>query len=250
MLQEGLSANIRTGDNVENHVRVIASGNTGWLFVNGGYEAELDMSGLVESGSVSLIGAWFRGDEHPGSFTRYADFTVRSLRGVYGPRDGSIPHDPDDDGIIDTHPTFTSLADGIIEARFINPYSLQEGGWSSGFLFRNSAFNVFHIVGIEGRGKWYHHLRTGDVDPATQLAGNFSSHISTSPAGSNHIRLIAMGGEGWLFINGVYVDRLDLSGLLEEGHVSGVGSYYIDHGIAGKSTEFEKLTIWSVGDAR
>ena len=96
VLQEGLSANIRTGDNVENHVRVIASGNTGWLFVNGGYEAELDMSGLVESGSVSLIGAWFQGDEHPGSFTRYADFTVRSLRGVYGPRDGSIPHDPDD----------------------------------------------------------------------------------------------------------------------------------------------------------
>ena len=74
------------GGDVENHVRVIASGDTGWLFVNGGYEAELDLSGLVESGSVSLTGAWFRGHEHPGSSSRYADFTVRTLRRVYGPR--------------------------------------------------------------------------------------------------------------------------------------------------------------------
>ena len=42
LVQEGISANIRTGRDVENHVHVIASGDTGWLFVNGGYEAELD----------------------------------------------------------------------------------------------------------------------------------------------------------------------------------------------------------------
>ena len=67
LVQEGISANIRTGRDVENHVRVIASGDTGWLFVNGGYEAELDLSGLVESGSVSLTGAWFRGTSTPGA---------------------------------------------------------------------------------------------------------------------------------------------------------------------------------------
>ena len=133
LVQEGISSNIRTGQDAENHVRVIVSGDTGWLFVNGGYEAELDLSGLVESGSVSLTGAWFRGDEHPGSSTRYADFTVRPFRNAYGPRDGTIAHDPDD-GFIDTHRTSTTLADGIIEARFLNPYSTQEGDWSSGFI--------------------------------------------------------------------------------------------------------------------
>ena len=51
LVQEGISSNIRTGQDAENHVRVIVSGDTGWLFVNGGYEAELDLSGLVESGS-------------------------------------------------------------------------------------------------------------------------------------------------------------------------------------------------------
>ena len=59
-----------------------------------------------------------------------------------------------------------------------------------------------------------------------------------------------MGGEGWLFINGVYVDRLDLSGGLEAGTVSAVGSYFAGHGIAGKSTRFEGFTIWSAGDTR
>ena len=248
LVQEGISANIRTGRDVENHVRVIASGDTGWLFVNGGYEAELDLSGLVESGSVSLTGAWFRGHEHPGSSTHYADFTVRTLRRVYGPRDGSIDHDPDD-GYIDTYWAIT-LGDGIVEARFLNPYSTQEGKWSSGFQFRHGAFNEFHTLIVVDDGRWHHYLRTGDVYSEPRLAGETSPHISTSPAGSNHIRIITLGGEGWLFINGAYADRLDLSGGLEAGDVSAIGSFFTGDGIAGKSTRFEDFTIWSAGDTR
>ncbi len=249
LVQDGISTNIRTGQNVENHVRVIASGNVGWLFINGHYEAELDLSGLIQSGSSNLIGAWFEGDEHPGHFTRYSDFTVRALRRVYEPRDGSIDHDPDD-GSIDVHRTSTSLADGIIETRFFNPYSRTEGNWSNGFLFRSNAYNVFHAIIVNEDGWWAHRLRTGDVDSTQHLAENSSSHISTSPSGSNHIRIIALGGEGWLFINGNYVDKLDLSGHLEAGRVSAVGSYFTGDGIAGKSTRFEDFTIWSADGTR
>ena len=247
LVQEGTSANIRTGTDAKNHVRVIASGSAGWLFVNGTYEAELDLSGLVESGSANLVGAWFSGDEHSGHSTHYSGFTVRALRKVYGPRDGSIDHDPDD-GLIDVHRTSTSLADGVIEARFFNPYSAQEGNWSSGFLFRSGTFNVFHLIIVYVEGRWFHYLRTGDADSTPRLAGNNSSHISTSPSGSNHIRVIALGEEGWLFINGAYVDKLDLSGLLEGGDVSAVGSYFKSDGVSGKSTRFEDLAIWSVGN--
>ena len=159
--------------------------------MNGTYEAELDLSGLVESGSANLVGAWFSGDEHSGHSTHYSGFTVRALRKVYGPRDGSIDHDPDD-GLIDVHRTSTSLADGVIEARFFNPYSEQEGNWSSGFLFRSGTFNVFHLIIVYVDGRWFHYLRTGDADSTQRLAGNNSSHISTSPSGSNHIRVIAL----------------------------------------------------------
>ena len=242
-IQERTSSNIRTGRDVENHVRVVASGNKGWLFINGIYEAELDLSGLTDSGSVGLIGAWFDEDELPGHTTPFSGFTVRPLEGKYGPTDGALDHDPES-GSIDEHDTLTLLVDGIVETRFFNPYSAQEGPWSSGFLIRNSGVEEFHAIVITDAGWWYHDLRTGDADSTQELAEDFSSDISTSPSGSNHIRIIALGGEGWLFINGSYVDKLDLTGWLEEGGVSAVASYFEGDGIAGRSTRFEGLTIW------
>ena len=247
MLQTGSSPAIRTGRDVKNHVRVIASGDTGWLFVNGGYEAELNLSSSTDSGSVALLGSVFKGDELAGGSTPFSDFTVRPLRKAYGPRDGTVEHDPDD-GFIDVHRTYTSLADGIIEARFFNPYSPEVGSWSSGFLVRQGVVNEFHAVVVHSYGRWFHGVRTGDVD-TEKLADSTSAHISTNPSESNHIRIIALGAEGWLFINGAYVDMLDLSGRLEAGRVSAVGVYFTGHGIAGKSTRFEDLTIWSIGGA-
>ena len=244
--QVGFSASIRTGENERNHVRVIASGSAGWLFVNGDYIAELDLSGLVESGSVALVGAFFDSDELEGLSTPYTNFTVRTLRRVFGPRDGVIDHDPND-GRIDAHKTSASLADGILEARFFNPYSVQEGDWSSGFLFRAGASSEFHVVGVGESGRWFHRLRTGDSNTTKRLADKASTHIATDQSGSNHVRVIVLGAEGWLFINGVYVDRLDLSGLLGVGEVSAIGSYFAGDGIVGKSTRFEGLTIRSTG---
>ena len=243
IVQTDFSSNIRKDLNSENHVRVVAQGERGWLFINGVYEVELDLSGLTASGTVTL---YAQGDEGTAS-TRFAGFTVRPLRKAYGPRDGTIDHNPDD-GLIDTHRTSTSLADGIIEARLFNPYSTRDGDWSSGFLLRLTDTFEFQAVVIDDNGRWHHRLRTGDVDSTERLASGFSPHISTNPSGSNHIRIIALDGEGWLFINGEYVDKLDLSGGLEEGRVYAVGSYFTGHGIAGKSTRFKDFTIWSAGE--
>ena len=132
MVRRDSSSAINTRGTATNHVRVVAAGGAGWLFVNDTYVAELDLSGLTASGSLRLLGAWFDGDETAGGVTPFQNFAVRPLGKVYGPTDGSIEHA--DDGFIDVHRTFTSMADGIIEARFFNPYSAQEGSWSSGFL--------------------------------------------------------------------------------------------------------------------
>ena len=248
VIRQGQSSAIRTNGIATNHIRVVALDDAGWLFINGNYESDLDLSGLTDSGSIRLLGAWFQGDEMAGGSTPYSDFTVRALRKEYGPRDGSIEHDPDD-GFIDDHETSASLADGIIEARFLNPYSAQEGSWSSGFLIRDGTFNEFHAVVFNDSGRWYHGLRTGDAENEREMARGTSSHISTSSSGSNHVRIIAIGGEGWLFVNGALVSKLDLSGLLEAGTVSAVGSYFSGHGIAGEATTFEGLTIWSADGA-
>ncbi len=102
-VQIGFSCNIATGRNAQNHVRVIALGDRGWLFINGDYGAELDLSGVVGSGTVSLIGVWFDGHEHPGSHTVYRGFVVRPVDLVHDPEDGGIRQGGSDE--INLYPT-------------------------------------------------------------------------------------------------------------------------------------------------
>ena len=245
LVRRGTSSAIETHGTPRNHVRVVAAGVQGWLFVNGTFVAELDLGGSTDSGDVRLLGAWFDNDETTGGVTPFQQFSVRPLGTVHGPADGSIAHR--DDGFIDMHRISTSMADGIIEARFFNPYSPREGSWSSGFMFRRGVANEFHAVIIDHTGHWYQRSRTGDLDSAVAVAEDASRHIDTSSSGSNHLRIVAIGREGWLFINGALVAKLELARLLEAGTVSAVSGYFSGHGIPGRSTRFEGLTIRSVG---
>ena len=243
----GFSAAIATGAYGSNHIRVIAIGGEGVLFVNGEFVATLDLSGLTNTGDVSAVAGYFTGDGVAGKSTQFEDFIVRPIHSIgdFGPVDGAIEHDPAS-GRIDTYQTNVSLADGIIEARFFNPYSPQTGSWSSGFLFRwarSSPDNTFHIVVIRQDGRWYHYLRTGDVSNEQLRGRGFSAAIAPGAYDSNHIRVVAIGEEGALFVNGEFVATLDLSGLTSAGPVSVVGAYWKADGVAGRSTQFEDLKI-------
>ena len=239
-IHDGFSTSINTGRGATNHVRVIAVGETGFLFFNGEFEAELDLSGVTRSGESQLLISSTTGT----SATRYSGFTVRPIQRAYGPRSASIKHNPGD-GFIDDHETNISLTDGIIEARFFNPYGSGQGYWSSGFLLRDNGDDKFHVVIVLGEGRWIHRLRSGDTATEQRLADHYSHLISTTSSDSNYFRVIILGDEGWLFINGNYVDKLDLSGWQQRGSVSAIGSYFADDGLAGYSTRFENFTIWS-----
>ena len=229
-----------------NHVRVIALEDVGWLFINGNYIAELDLSRGPETGDAVVIGAWFRGHAYAVETTGFIGFTVRSLQTVYGPEEGVIPHNSAD-GTIDVHRSTARLADAIVEARFTNPYPAAQGGWSPGFLLRSSEANAGHFIGITNGGYWYHHVGTGTIESREQLQYKLSSRIDTSPAGSNLLRVIALGDEGWLFINGVYVAALDLSEWPRSGRIMAMANYYSGDGIAGKATGFDAFVVRSMG---
>ena len=225
---------------------MIALGGTGYLFVNGSYVSDLDLSRLNGPGSIGLLGAWFIRDELAGRSTQYSEFTIRPLRKAYGPRDGSIEHDPED-SLIDAHESDAGIADGIIDVAFSNP----DGDWSYGILLRNSAYNTFHAIIVSKYGyqrNWHHIQSSGTVEDRRQLAVDSSVHIDAGKDDGNHMRIIAMGPEGTLFINGRYVATLNLSGLTDAGHVSTVGAYW--GAIAGKATDFEGFTIWSADGKR
>ena len=244
----GFSAAIGTGPFDSNFIRIIAIGGEGTLFVNGQFVAALDLGGLLDAGGVSALASYYPGDGVAGESTQFEGFRTRSIRPTslvaFGPEDGVIGHDLED-GLIDVYGADASLADGIIEARFFNPYAAHAGSWSSGFLFRltrSSPDNTFHAVVVTGAGRWRHDLRVGDGQHQ-RVGGGFSSAIATGEFDSNQIQVVAIGGDGALFVNGQFVAALDLSGLMGAGSVSAVAAYYTGDGVAGESTRFEDFRI-------
>ena len=75
----GYSEHIDASGDGSNFIRVVADGDDGTLSVNGHHVADLDLSGLTESGSVSALGAYFIGHGIEGKSTRFTDFTIRTL---------------------------------------------------------------------------------------------------------------------------------------------------------------------------
>ena len=239
------SMQINTEPLGSNHMQIVAKGTEGWLFINGGFVGSLDLSGLTADGDIHAVGSFFRNDAISGKSTRFEEFTIRSMRKVYGPRDGNIRHETHETGFIDDHETYKSVADGIFEARFHNPYASWQGDWSSGFIIRSNGEGSFHAIVVEEGGYWVHRLRTGDAGASHELATRHSSLISTTPNNDNQIRVVALGDTGWLFINDAYIASLDLSGLTNRGRVSAVTNFFTGDGLAGYSTRFEDFTIWS-----
>ena len=55
-----------------------------------------------------------------------------------------------------------------------------------------------------------------------------------------------MGDDGWLFINGAFIAKLNLSGMAKFGGVELLGNYFTGDGIPGKFTRFADFTIHAV----
>ena len=242
-VQDGFSSNIRTGRNAENNVRVIMLDDRGWLFINGGFEAELDLGEITNAGSVMVMTGWFSGHEYQGASTLYRDFSVRPIELEHAPEDGAIEHN--EDAGVDTHRSRAWMTDGIIEARFFNPFFVQERHWSSGFFFRNSRDGAHGVI-ISGSPSWFHGLWKGDDWEV--LGRERDNRIATARGNANLLLVIAIGERGYLFINNSYVSNLDLSGLVKTGGVSAVTAFYTGHGIDGVSTQFERFAVWAIGE--
>ena len=118
--------------------------------MNGEFVATLDLSGLLDAGRVSAIAGYFS-DEVAGKSTQFEEFKITPIQsapaGGLGPVDGSIEHK--DDGQIDVYAANVSLADGIIEAQFFNPYSSHSDG-ATGLY----SADIFHTVVVTQAGRW------------------------------------------------------------------------------------------------
>ena len=169
---------------------------------------------------------------------------------IFGPVDGEIEHRIHDTGFIDVYyAPRVSMENGIVEARFFNPYSSTVGKWNNGFIFRAVSSN-FHVVFITENGYYYHYLRKEGQEDDTRLAGRHISEINTGRGENNHIRIVADGKEGKLYINRQYVANLQLQGHVEAGGLYAVATYFNSAGVDGYSTQFRDFTIWPISALR
>jgi serine/threonine protein kinase len=76
---EGDIVNLNLGENESNRIRLIAWGNSGYLFVNDSYIATLDISDNQDSGDIEAMSAYYFDHEIEGEVTRFSDFTIIPL---------------------------------------------------------------------------------------------------------------------------------------------------------------------------
>jgi serine/threonine protein kinase len=91
-IHEGSISNLDTQAGGSNLLRVIASGDKGWLYVNDEFISELDLS-LMPEGYIQVITGHFNDGEINGYSTKYQNFTVWSIQPPPGgpPPEGTAP---------------------------------------------------------------------------------------------------------------------------------------------------------------
>ena len=234
-ISSGRLKTFETHNGGSNHLWVAAVGERGYLFANGDFIAALDLSAVIGAGDVSVVTGAYTGNERAGAVTRYEDFAVTALNKRYGPADGRLVKEP---GSIGVHRSGVWTRDVIVEAEYISPSGTD---WDYGFLIRHPEYNRLEVIGISGDGRWFHHaLDIGDSE-YTDMASGSLGDSGARVLNRNHLLIMALENVGLLFVNGVYVARLDLSHNQDYGDVSAMGDFYLSHR---GSPEFENFNVW------
>ena len=158
----------------------------------------------------------------------------------FGPTSGEFRHDPSD-GFIKTEYANVSIADMMVEATFVNPYSAASNTWDYGFIFRQEHTGpAIHVVVTSDR-RWYLAWReTSDADNQ-RVGGGTIPTFDASDGGRNHLRVVAIKERGWLFVNGEFVSTLDLSSVTGAGDVAVITGAFEGNEVAGAVTRFENF---------
>ena len=168
---------------------------------------------------------------------------------VFGPQDGSLPHQVENKSI-EAQSASVDLRDFVVEARFLNPYSVAsssatEGPWDYGFVLRHEKENVQYRFVIKSNKTWVFLNNTGNPDGEILAEGQLPD-LDVSKGGSNLIKLVFEGSKGWFYLNDVLITELDCSARTNSGDIYIVTGFFDGDETAGASTEYKGFTIWSI----
>jgi hypothetical protein len=74
-------------------------------------------------------------------------------------------------------------------------------------------------------------------------SGNIGGSFDITTRGNNRLRLVAVGGRGWLFVNGRQAGLLDLGTSGDAGDVVVATGFFAGDELEGAATAFEDFTV-------
>ena len=235
-ISSGRLTGFDTSGGGQNILWIAVFDDRGLLFVNGEFVATLDLSSISARGDVAVITGAYRGDERAGAVTRFEDFQIFALDKGYGPANGTLRKEP---GFVAEHDSGVRTRDLVARTQCDSP---QGRSWDCGFIFRAPERRRLEIVGITGRGTWFHNTRNAGDDDYTNVADGRVSDFGATLTGTNELILIAIDDAGLFFVNGNFVARLDLSHNRDYGAVSMMGDFFLDHQ---GSPSFSDFNVWT-----
>jgi hypothetical protein len=247
---DGTSVLIASGDassfkpSEPNTLFLLAYGDEGIFYLNGGYVTTLDLSARMTRGDFAVATGFFEGTENGGVTTEYADFEVRALSRVFGPEDGSLPHDDDDS--IEYAQCGINEQNFVAAADFYVPYGTRVADWDAGMLFRDNSgggiSDEYRLV-FASDGYWAVIARS---DESNYLADGTTNAVRTGAEDMNRLMLLAEDDFGIFFINGELISSFKLPESAQPGDIAVATGFYPDSEVAGSATAYRNFTVWAI----
>jgi len=158
---------------------------------------------------------------------------------IFGPRDGLLVHDGD--GLLETSHSTVAVRSFEAEVRIANPYSLSDGEWVQGLVFRSEGGDYHYRLMLYPDKTWRLVLNTGSLSGKVISEGDIPE-FDTQFAKTNLVSLVVKDDTGWLFVNDFFLGEFDVSAIY-------VGSVYVaifEGELPGQMTSFRDFTVWQL----
>ncbi len=234
---------LNTDEDDSNRLEVMVLGEVGYFFINGRYADTFTLPDSLNSGDIAIGTGFYSSGMQEGAETRYSDYAVWPLDTLSEPQSGVLDHLDDD--LIKQEYAEGETADFIMRATFTNPHQADdEIGWDYGFVFRDTGFNDQYWLILTSDEDWTLDHQTEEDD--FFLQDGELENLNTAVNETNELVLIAQNETGYFFVNGQFIEQLDLSDRLEAGETAVVAAFFLGNERFGTQTNYNDFTIWSL----
>jgi len=167
-------------------------------------------------------------------------------KAIFGPSNGNLVHNPE--GPVQMANTGVNSQNFLVESVFYTPFTISVGNWDIGYFFRSKADDDGMWLIIHSDTSW--ELIDQSKDKKTSIAGGKVGKFLDNTSGKpNKLTLMALEQDGFLFVNGTFIAKLDLSTRMDGGNISAETGYAANSQKKDRFTKYEGFTVWSIGSA-